>query len=367
MAFGGGNDGGNGKKKKVAIMGASALILVAMVVAVAVGVNKGKDDDDNNHSGSTSGSVSTSSKAVQSICAPTDYRETCESSLSSAAGNTSDPKELIKAGFQVAVQHLKLAIQNSTTLKDLAKDSRTNQALSNCEELMDYAIDDLQDSFTKLGAFDVSKLEEYVEDLKVWLGGAVTYEQTCLDGFENTTGDAGDRMKAILKTAQELTSNGLAMVTEIYNVLNTYGLDIPTASGPAASNSNPPHRRLLNEEETPSWVDDRKRKLLAASPADVKADVVVAKDGSGKYKTVNEALKDIPKNGNNTFVIYIKAGVYAETVILDKTMTHVLMIGDGPTKSVITGNRNFIDGIQTFKTSTVCKWFNYIIISSKKF
>lgn len=345
MAFGGGNDGGNGKKKKVAIMGASALILVAMVVAVAVGVHKGGSDDDDH---SSSGSISTSSKAVKQICAPTDYRETCETSLSSV--NSTDPKELIKAGFQVAVQHLRVAIENSTTLKELAKDPRANQALSNCEELMDYAIDDIQDSFNRLGAFDISKLEEYVEDLKVWLGGAVTYEQTCLDGFENTTGDAGDRMKAILKTAQELTSNGLAMVTEIYNVLNS-NLNLPNAP----STPNPPHRRLLNEEETPSWVNDGKRKLLAASPADLKPDVVVAKDGSGKYKTVNEALKDIPKYGNNTFVIYIKAGVYEETVIIDKTMTHVMMIGDGPTKSVITGSKNYVDGTLTFKTATVSK------------
>ncbi|KAF3456261.1 hypothetical protein FNV43_RR00911 [Rhamnella rubrinervis] len=334
-----GNDG-NQKKKKIAIMGASALILVAMVVAVAVGVNKGGSDD-HHDSGSK---PSTSSKAVQTICQPTDYRETCESSLSSAAGNTTDPKELIKTGFQVAVDQLKAAMKNSSTLKELAKDPRANQALENCEELMDYAIDDLQESFTKLGAFDVTKLDEYVEDLKVWLGGAVTYEQTCLDGFENTTGEAGERMKSILKTAQELTSNGLAMVTEIYNILMSSNINVPA----------PQHRRLLNEEEeTPSWVNERKRKLLAATPSTIKADVVVAKDGSGKYKTVNEALNDIPKNSNTTFVIYIKEGVYAETVILDKTKTHVMMIGDGPTKSVITGNKNWADGVQTFKTATV--------------
>ena len=52
-------------------------------------------------------------------------------------------------------------------------------------------------------------------NLKVWLSGAITYEQTCLDGFENTTGDAGAKMKLVLKTAQELTKNGLAMVVEL--------------------------------------------------------------------------------------------------------------------------------------------------------
>lgn len=335
-----GNDG-NQKKKKIAIMGASALILVAMVVAVAVGVSHKSDDHDDGGS-----KPSTSSKAVKTICQPTDYREACESSLSAAAGNTSDPKELIRTGFRVAVDQLKAAIKNSSTVQELAKDPMANQALQNCQELMEYAIDDLETSFNKLGAFDVSKLDDYVEDLKVWLGGAVTYEETCLDGFENTTGEAGERMRAILKTSQELTSNGLAMVTEIYNILMSSNINVPP----------PQHRRLLGEEETPSWVDERKRKLLAAAPGDIKADVVVAKDGSGKYKTINEALKDIPKKSNNTFVIHIKAGVYAETVIVDKTMTHVMMIGDGPTKTVITGSRNFIDGIQTIKTATVSEY-----------
>lgn len=290
---------------------------------------------------------------MQAICQPTDYRETCESTLTSAAGNTSDPKELIKAAFNVAVDHISAAIRNSSTLKELAKDSRTNQALANCDELLDYAIDDLKESFNRIGAFEYGKLDEYVNDLKIWLSGAITYEQTCLDGFENTTGEAGDRMKALLKSSQELTSNGLAMVTEISTILASYNLPFNTS------------RRLLSEENgeegTPEWVSEGKRRLLAAGGKGIKADVVVAKDGSGKYRTVNEALKEIPKKGNRTFVIYIKQGIYKEQVMIDKSMTHVMLIGDGPTKTRITGSLNFIDGVQTFKTATVCEYFAYYL------
>lgn len=344
MPFGGQNSNG-GRKKKIAIIGTSALILVAMVVAVAVGFNRGEAANQSAAPVSPPSGVATTSKAIQAICQPADYRETCESTLTSAAGNTSDPKELIKAAFKVAVDHISAAIKNSSTLKELAKDSRTNQALANCDELLDYAIDDLKESFDRIGPFDYGKLDEYVDDLKIWLSGAVTYEQTCLDGFENTTGEAGERMKALLRSSQELTSNGLAMVTEISSIIASYNLPFNVS------------RRLLSEgdgEETaPSWMSDGRRRLLQATGKTIKADVVVAKDGSGKYRTVNEALKDIPKKGNRTFVIYIKQGIYKEQVMIDKSMTHVMFIGDGPTKTRITGSLNFIDGVQTFKTATV--------------
>ncbi|KAL5537811.1 hypothetical protein UlMin_043592 [Ulmus minor] len=313
-----------------------------MVVAVAVGFNRGHAD--NESEAPPPGKVSTTSKSVQAICQPTDYKETCVKTLEKAAGNTSDPRELIKAAFNVAVEHIQVAIENSTTLKVLANDSMANQALSNCKDLLEYAIDDLKESFERIGDFEMSKVDDYVDDLKIWLSGAITYQETCLDGFENTTGDAGEKMKKILKTSKELTSNGLAMVTEISTILANYNI-------PGVNIT----RRLMSadEDETPSWVDERRRHLLQAASANIKADVVVAKDGSGKYKTVNEALKDIPIKSNDTFVIYIKAGVYAEQVMVTKTMMNVVFIGDGPTKTKITGSLNFADGTQTFKTATV--------------
>ncbi|KAF8369352.1 hypothetical protein HHK36_032636 [Tetracentron sinense] len=339
------NDGK--RKKRIAIIGVSSLILVAMVVAVAVGVNHSHNGTEQSNGGANSGEISTSMKAIKAICQPTDYKEACVDSLSSAAGNTTDPKELIKVAFKVAMNKITDAVKQSDVLKELEKDPRASQALDNCNELMDYAVDDLKSSFEQLGEFDLSKLDEILGDLKIWLSAAVTYQETCLDGFENTTGNAGESMKKALKTSGELTRNGLAIVTEIASVLTS--LQIPTFN-----------RRLLSEEseipangEFPSWVSAGKRRLLAATPATIKPNVVVAKDGSGKYKTIREAIHDIPTKSNQTFVIYIKAGVYAEHVLINKTMTNVMMIGDGPTKTKITGNKNFVDGIPTFHTATV--------------
>ncbi|XP_050371833.1 probable pectinesterase/pectinesterase inhibitor 21 [Argentina anserina] len=339
------------KKKKIAIIGVSALILVAMVVAVAVGVTRGQKG------GKDEKKPATTSKAIETVCQPTDYKETCQNMLSEKASNVTDPKELIKVGFQIAMEKLQEVINNSDTLKELAKDDMGNQALQNCKELIQYSIDDLKRSADQIGPFEVTKLKEYVEDLKIWLSASINYEQTCLDGFDNTAGEAGAKMKDFLKTSQELTKNGLAMTSEISNLFG---------------NSNIKNqRRLLANANTdakkvpkiiPAWIETRRLDIATANPISLKPDIIVAKDGSGKYKTVNEALKDIPKNNAvKTFVIYIKQGVYNEQVVLDKYMTNVMFIGDGPTKTKITGNKNFADGVQTFKTATVAVVGDYFI------
>jgi pectin methylesterase-like acyl-CoA thioesterase len=54
-------------------------------------------------------------------------------------------------------------------------------------------------------------------------------------------------------------------------------------------------------------------------------------------------------------VIYVKEGVYEEYVTITRQMPNVTMTGDGSKKTIITGKKNFIDGITTFKTATVCK------------
>ncbi|KAE8714213.1 putative pectinesterase/pectinesterase inhibitor 21 [Hibiscus syriacus] len=325
--------------KAPAIIGVCSVILVAMVVAVAVGVTRSRK-------GGGSDEPTTSTKAVQTICQPTDYKQACENSL--AGTNTTDPKALIQAGFQAAIREIKKVVNNSGTIQDAAKDPMSRQALENCKELMGYAIDDLKNSFDQLGAFDVSKLDEYVKNLKIWMGGSITYQQTCLDGFVNVSTVAGEKMRKLMNTSQMLTSNGLAMVSEIPKLV--HDLNIP---GFGKSDTGGAKRRLMAKDGFPSWVSFRQRKLLLQNPSQIRPNVVVAKDGSGKYNNINQALKEVPKKNASPFVIYIKAGVYNEYVIVDKHMSNVVFIGDGPTRTTITGRLNFVDGTATFKTATV--------------
>ncbi|URD81160.1 pectinesterase [Musa troglodytarum] len=305
-----------------------------MVVAVAVGVSRR-----NNSSGSSSdGELTTTSKAIQAICRPTDYAEECQSSLAARAGNVTDPKKLVELTFTSALDRLREAFNRSSVLQEAAKDPRTSEAFENCKELLDYAIDDLKNSVARFGGIDVTRMGDVVDDLKIWLSATVTYQQTCLDGFDNTTGDAADNMSKALNSSSAMTSNALAIVDGLSSVLASL--------------------RLLSEDEGergqfPSWVGNDKRKLLALSMADIKPDVTVAQDGSGKYKTITQALGAVPKKGNATFMIYIKEGVYKENVMVERSMTNVMMLGDGPTKTKITGSLNYVDGTPTFKTATL--------------
>ncbi|KAF7804969.1 pectinesterase-like [Senna tora] len=92
--------------------------------------------------------------------------------------------------------------------------------------------------------------------------------------------------------------------------------------------------------------------LAAVNNGGVKPNVVVAKDGSGQFKTVQEAVDSYPKKHQGRYVIYVKAGVYDEIVKVNNKKTNLLIYGDGPTKTIITGKRSYKSGWKTINTAT---------------
>ncbi|MQL67646.1 hypothetical protein F6Q10_35135, partial [Streptomyces vinaceus] len=76
-------------------------------------------------------------------------------------------------------------------------------------------------------------------------------------------------------------------------------------------------------------------------------------DGSGKYKTVKEAVASAPDNSKTRYVIYVKKGTYKENVEIGKTKKNLMLVGDGMDATIITGNLNVVDGSTTFKSATV--------------
>jgi pectin methylesterase-like acyl-CoA thioesterase len=62
-------------------------------------------------------------------------------------------------------------------------------------------------------------------------------------------------------------------------------------------------------------------------------------------------------------VIYVKEGVYEETVNVQKKMKNVTMYGDGFSKSIITGSKNTLGGTRLWLTATMSKYYTVIFCS----
>lgn len=67
-----------------------------------------------------------------------------------------------------------------------------------------------------------------------------------------------------------------------------------------------------------------------------KYDFVVAKDGSGQFTTVQEAINAIPDMRKSETVIYIKNGIYKEKLVLAESKNMVTFIGENTDSTIIT-------------------------------
>lgn len=82
-------------------------------------------------------------------------------------------------------------------------------------------------------------------------------------------------------------------------------------------------------------------------------DVTVAKDGTGNFSSVKDAIAAAPNYQLTRFYIRIKEGSYIENIIFGKEKRNIAIIGDGIGKTVISGNRSRGSGISTYMTATV--------------
>jgi pectinesterase len=64
--------------------------------------------------------------------------------------------------------------------------------------------------------------------------------------------------------------------------------------------------------------------------------LVVAADGSGNFKTVQEAFNSIPANNKKPVVIFVRNGIYKEKLILDSTKSIVVLIGENKFNTILT-------------------------------
>ncbi|CAM8929874.1 unnamed protein product [Rhodiola kirilowii] len=349
--------------KKFVVIGVSAILVVGAVIGVIVGVNK------TGSSGSSASSqdvdLSTSGKAVATLCTPTDYKKTCVDTLSAVANNQSaTPMDFLKAAIDVTMQEVEAAMKKTSTIGQGATEPVTKMGFEDCQDLLQFAIAELQASFSSVGDAAMHNISEREAELKNWLSAVVSYQQTCMDGV--TEPGLKDQVSNGMLNATQLTSNALAIVSAISQILTAFNIPIDTAAS---------SRRLLEattEKEDdqsyfPSWMGAGDRKLLASSNNNIKPNAVVAKDGSGQYKTIAAALAAYPKNNKGRYVIYVKAGIYDEYITVEKDQVNIFMYGDGPRKTMVTGSKSNTKGFSTFKTASFSAIGNGFIAKSMGF
>ncbi|GAU16789.1 hypothetical protein TSUD_200320 [Trifolium subterraneum] len=303
--------------KKRILIGVVSLVVLAGVIGCAffVATSKGafggsstKESSPSSKGGSKQQHVAHSERIVKLVCSSADYKEKCEGPLNKAMEKDpklQHPKDLLKAYINVVEDEVNKAFDKTNTFKFETEEEKG--AFEDCKKLFGDAKDDLQTSIDQLTETEFKKLSTKTPDLNSWLSAVISFQQTCVDGFPE--GKLKTNLQKLFEDSKEFVSNSLAMVTQVSTFLSTV--------------------QTLARGRIPSWIHADERRVLKAADIRPTPNVTVAKDGS--------------------------EGVYDEQVTVSKKMQNVTMYGEGSQKSIITGSKNFRDGVRTFQTASFGK------------
>lgn len=157
-------------------------------------------------------------------------------------------------------------------------------ALNDCLELFDDTIAELKSA---LGDLSPKSASEHYHDLQTLLSGAMTNQYTCLDGFSHSTGRLRNTIKNSLYNISRHLSNSLVMLKKIPGV-NT-----------SKSEVFPEYGKV--KHGFPSWLSSKDREFLQASVNETKYNFIVAKDGTGNFTTIGDAVAAAPNSSTTRF------------------------------------------------------------------
>ncbi|KAJ4878018.1 Plant invertase/pectin methylesterase inhibitor superfamily protein [Raphanus sativus] len=162
---------------------------------------------------------------IRTSCNATLYQDLCFNSLAGYAPVVQDsPARLAKIATGVSLSKAK------STLAFLSMLSRSAAQVQDCVSYLDEAVGSIRDSLRTLRSLSrgggvaaaASSSDEtfssQVNDVQTWMSAALTYEDTCTDGYEEMDEAGGIKTTVYdrVNTLKRFTSNALALV-------NTYG------------------------------------------------------------------------------------------------------------------------------------------------
>ncbi|KAL5727454.1 pectinesterase [Ranunculus cassubicifolius] len=332
---------------------AAAVISLILVVGAVIGtVVVVKQHNKNGSTAATGGSgMSTGMKAVETLCTPAYHPDLCRETLTplvKSNGNVS-PKAFLEASFQAVLKAVNQAMIESKSLDKDVKNKFDATSLEVCKKYIDYMAEDLEMAINKVSESDMTYMGDFARELNIFLSAVLSYKATCVEEMENLKLKEALQGGVLLNTTK-LAENGMDIVDGVAQFLGvTYEVD---SDDEDESTEGKPNRRLLDvgEDGYPTWLSASDRKLLQVKENPL-PHVVVSKDGSGQFTTIQEAINSYPAKHKGRYVIYVKEGVYEGNV----TMSHknVYMYGDGPTKTIVTDKLNYkLMHIQTSQTAT---------------
>ncbi|XP_031269633.1 pectinesterase 2 [Pistacia vera] len=264
-----------------------------------------------------------STNDVKSWCSKTPNPQPCEYFLShnpdhSPIHNESD---FFKISMKLALERAKNAESHTYNLGSKCRNKLEKVAWDDCLKL--YELTTL-----KLNKTIDPSTKCTQDDQQTWLSTALTNLETCRAGFIEL---------GVADYLLPLMSNNVSKL-----ISNTLFLNKVPYSQPGYKNG------------FPKWVKPGDRKLLQTTSTASQANIVVANDGSGNYKTINEAITAASsRSGSGRYVIYIKAGTYNENIEVGSKLTNIMFVGDGIGKTIITGSKSVGGGASTFNSATV--------------
>ncbi|KAK4778940.1 hypothetical protein SAY86_006468 [Trapa natans] len=279
------------------------------------------------------------------VCDGVDDHDTCFSNMHAeletlvgALNKSVASSAILAAAMAATLNEARQAIHAITRFTALSVNYREQVAIGDCKELLDFSVSELAWSLGVMKRIrEGVKSPHYEGDLKAWLSAALSNQDTCLEGFDGTDGRVEGFIRGSLKQVNQLIGNVLALYTQLHT--------LPF---------RPPRNGTSGEDQDhPEWMAKVDRGLVDSNPAEMHADAVVAVDGSGRYRTIAEAIDEAPSYSSRRYVIYVKKGIYKENIDLKKKKTNIMLVGDGVGQTIVTGNRNFMQGWTTFRTATV--------------
>ncbi|CAL4885657.1 unnamed protein product [Urochloa decumbens] len=289
---------------------------------------------------------------VASICRSTPYPSACETALTSSEARSARGRDPFAASVQ-------FAMARATKARSLARNLSAAPAPSgmrDCAELLDISLAQLRDARRRRAAD--------ADGATTWLSAALTNQGTCNDSLASAAprraGPGRDAVRKQVAALAQFISTALALHVKNVKGVAAGGGVTPSAATAATS----PNKGT----EFPSWLSEHDRRFLESPATDViTPDAVVALDGSGTHRSINEAIAAVTaatveteasggRRGAGGFrrrkVIRVKAGRYKESVSISYRQENVMLVGDGKGKTIIEGNKSVAGGYTTFSSAT---------------